>query len=323
MLPDDTRREIGRPMGRGTPVRTSRATSAMYGAIALSAILGCRDNPPASGRSGPDGVAKPVATSLPVPDGTGKQRPEGAAAAKPAPAARSGQDGSGSHWTRPRCEPSRRAHRRQGNDARKVVFLGRPAGVREVPDYSQATRPDMLPREVRQAVLLAARDELGLATRDQVIDDTPADSKEPDDGIVEVVSFIRDNRSHEMIRRLEKERSETILAHETPTAPAATSTSSSCWRARALSRGEFPAVLKGMGLEGKPKAVKEDAGLPEKAEDRLSSMEFLDTLLAVRDVHATIRTMATLRLGWRHWCAATRCSASSANSIASGTSGIQ
>ena len=40
--------------------------------------------------------------------------------------------------------------------------------MRDIPEFSQPSRPDMLPREmVRQAVLIAARDELGLATRDR------------------------------------------------------------------------------------------------------------------------------------------------------------
>ena len=73
------------------------------------------------------------------------------------------------------------------NEAKQVVILGQPAGVRDIPEFSQPSRPDMLPREmVRQAVLVAARDELGLATRDEVIDENPADSKEGTGGIVEV-----------------------------------------------------------------------------------------------------------------------------------------
>ena len=101
-----------------------------------------------------------------------------------------------------------------------MVILGRPTAVQDIQDFSPATRADMLPREmVRQAVLIAVRDELGLATRDQVIDETPADSKEEGKGVVEVVSFIRDNRSREILRRVEKDQSETILFHETPTRP--------------------------------------------------------------------------------------------------------
>ena len=61
---------------------------------------------------------------------------------------------------------------------RQVVVLGKPAGAAEIPDNGPACRLDMLPRElVRQAVLIAARDELGLATRDQVIDETPVTAK--------------------------------------------------------------------------------------------------------------------------------------------------
>ena len=77
--------------------------------------------------------------------------------------------------------------------------------MRDIPEYSQPSRPDMLPREmVRQAVLIAARDELGLATRDQVIDETPADPKK------EAAASLRLSRSSattdpmRSIRRLEK-----------------------------------------------------------------------------------------------------------------------
>ena len=42
---------------------------------------------------------------------------------------------------------------------------------------------------VLQAVLVAARDELGAATRDQVIDETPAVAMEAAGGTVEVVSY--------------------------------------------------------------------------------------------------------------------------------------
>ena len=56
---------------------------------------------------------------------------------------------------------------------RKLVVLGKPTGTTGIPEHGPLCRLDMLPRElVRQAVLIAARDELGASTRDQVIDDT-------------------------------------------------------------------------------------------------------------------------------------------------------
>ncbi len=109
---------------------------------------------------------------------------------------------------------------RVGKDryARTVVVVGRPTGTAELPSYNPGIRSDMLPREmVRQAVLIAARDELGAATRDEVIDETPAIGEEGESGSIEIVSFIRDNRSREQIRRVQNERIESLFSHETPT----------------------------------------------------------------------------------------------------------
>ncbi len=177
-------------------------------------------------------------------------------------------------------------------EPRQVVVLGRPAVATDIPDYKHPARLDMLPREmVRQAVLIAARDELGLATRDLVIDATVVGREEDGAGTVEVVSFIRENRSREQIRRVANERVETLCAHETPTTPGQSlDLVKLLASAEALSREEFPRVLASLGLKGKPNEVKEEAGLPEKVEDRLSGLRFLDALLAVRDLHAAIRS---------------------------------
>jgi hypothetical protein len=236
-------------------------------AFALAAVLGCDNSDPASVQPNPvPATAQPVA---PVQEKVGH-------AALDASAVR-----------------SRLAVLTVGkaNDAKQVVILGRPAGVRDIPEFSQPSRPDMLPREmVRQAVLIAARDELGLATRDEVIDETPADTKEGGAGIVEVVSFIRDNRSHEIIRRLEDAQSETIIAHETPTAPGRDlDLLKLLASAESLSRDGFPKVLMGLGLATKPNAVRDEALLPAKVDDRLTSLDFLDVLLAVRDLHGAMK----------------------------------
>ena len=99
---------------------------------------------------------------------------------------------------------------------------------------------------------------------------------------MEVVSFIRNNQSHEMIRRVEAERSETIVLHETPTAPGSDlDLLKLLVSAEALSRKEFPNALKhGLGLAGKANDVKDQANLPEKVDERLASLEFLDAFLA-------------------------------------------
>jgi tetratricopeptide (TPR) repeat protein len=179
----------------------------------------------------------------------------------------------------------------QADEARRTVILSRPKGVRNVQDYSQPRRPDMLPREmVRQALLIAARDELGLATRDEVIDETSADEKEPGAATLELISYILDNRAHVLVRRIEKGKGEVVLAHETPTPPGKSLDLVKLLAGtERLSREEFPGILKGIGLASKPRVVKDAAVLPEKVEERLESLEFVDTMTAVRELHGVMR----------------------------------
>jgi hypothetical protein len=175
---------------------------------------------------------------------------------------------------------------------RPVVVLGKPAGAADIPDSGPTCRLDMLPRElVRQAVLIAARDELGVATRDQVIDETAASSKEPEADPVEVISFIRDSRSREQIRRLGKEAVNTLFAHETPVAPGRNlELNKLLSSAEVLSREEFPRILKGLGLDGKPNAIKAEGGYSREVEEQLGSLGYVDVLLAVRELHKAIRS---------------------------------
>jgi tetratricopeptide (TPR) repeat protein len=176
--------------------------------------------------------------------------------------------------------------------ARQVVMLGKPEGTPGIPDSSDACRLDMLPRElVRQAVLIAARDELGLSTRDQVIDGAPADSGSGAGDQVEVVSFIRQNRSHEQIRRVGKDKVETLLAHETPMAQGRNLELNKLLEStELLSRKELPGVLKNIGSGGKPNAVMAEGGYPREVEDGLGSLGYVDVLLAVRELHRVIRS---------------------------------
>ncbi len=176
--------------------------------------------------------------------------------------------------------------------SRQVVVLGKPEGTTGIPESAPLARLDMLPRElVRQAVLIAARDELGLFTRDQVIDDTPADGQEERGDPVEVVSMIRLNRSRAEIRRLGKEKVEGLLVHETQMAPGQNLELGKLLAStEVLSREEMPGALKGLGLDGKPNVVKVEGGYPREVEEGLGSLGYIDVMLAVRQVHRAIRT---------------------------------
>ena len=59
----------------------------------------------------------------------------------------------------------------EGGNARPVVVLGRPEVSPQMKDR-EGSRQAILERElIRQAILIAARDELGLSTRDELLDD--------------------------------------------------------------------------------------------------------------------------------------------------------
>ncbi len=175
---------------------------------------------------------------------------------------------------------------------RQVVILGKPVQVTEMLETRRFYRAEILPREfVRQAVLIAARDELGLATRDQVIDDTSVGGVDDATAVAEVSSVIRNYRSSEQIRRMGKEGVELLLAHQSPLGPGQNlDLSKLLASAEALSREQLPAVLKSLGLEGKPNAVKAEGGYPREVAEALGSLGYVDVLLAVREVHRALRS---------------------------------
>ncbi len=179
-----------------------------------------------------------------------KARAQGVKAEKPGPAALD-----------PAATRSRLVVRRPGveKDARPMVILDRPSYPREIPEFGKDARLDILARELlRQAILIAARDELGLSTRDEVIGDerVEANGARPDG--VEVISLIRDHKWRAQVRRVGGDRTEELFSGETPTATGEDLDSVRLIvAAEAWSRQAFPQLLKGLGLAGKPNDLKE------------------------------------------------------------------
>ena len=179
------------------------------------------------------------------------------------------------------------------------VVLSRPAEGGLTSEKQPEIRPDILPRElVRQAILIAARDELGLSTRDEVIDDSSAqgqgEGRRPPPWKSSRLSATsagthgyhragKDQTKH-LVNR------ETQISHERD--PFLLNFLKAITVAEALSREEFPKVLKGLGLDGKPNERKErtEPELPKYAKARLSTLGFSQTLVAIRDLHQAIRT---------------------------------
>jgi tetratricopeptide (TPR) repeat protein len=183
---------------------------------------------------------------------------------------------------------------RAGQGKRALVVLGRPAyggfSAKAAGEVDQA----ILPRElVRQAMLIAARDELGLSTRDEVIDDSAAEGEGMPAATAEVVSYIRDHVWHAQVRRAGGNQRKHLCDAETQASKGRiVDLLSLTVAAEALSRQEFPRVLKELGLEGKPNDRKEtiEPPLPRYVEARLSSLGYSQNLAAIRDLHQAIRT---------------------------------
>ena len=144
---------------------------------------------------------------------------------------------------------------------------------------------------MRQALLIAARDELGAVTRDEVLGDPAASDKEG--SVVEVCSLFTNGLATPnpaFIRRTQGTKSETLADR---TLPSPYLESGGIMKlvdaAESLSRTEFPEALKKLGLEGKPHAVRADGSLSPEIEGQLSSLDFVEPFAAVRSLHKSIR----------------------------------
>ena len=102
--------------------------------------------------------------------------------------------------------------------------------------------------------------------------------------------MIRNYRSSEQVRRVEKEGALVLLAHPTALGPGQNlDLGKLLASAEALSREELPGVLKSLGLEGKPNEIKAEGGYPREVEEALGSLGYVDVLLAVRELHRALR----------------------------------
>ncbi len=176
---------------------------------------------------------------------------------------------------------------RQG-DGRPVIVIGRPTGVTRLGQLA-GIQKGLLSREiVRQAVLLAARDELGLPTRDEVLGDAPPGGQ----GSVtaDVATLLRVNGAGsvrmgradggKMAFLMERDFLPAAPVHDVVEIAAA---------AERLSRTEFPRALRALGLDGKPNAVRSHGEIPGPVENQLAGLGFVEPLVALRALHTAIR----------------------------------
>ncbi len=174
-------------------------------------------------------------------------------------------------------------------EASAVVALGRSESPRYEAEYL-GTRQGLLDRElVHQALLMAARDELGLSTRDVVLDDAePA----PGDGPpIELVVLFRNGECHALVRRGTGPKAEILEADDLGTRPDSDPfILQLAGRSEELARTKFPALLKRLGLDGRPNPIRDDATVSPDVERRLETLGLVDHFAAIRSLHEAIRT---------------------------------
>jgi tetratricopeptide (TPR) repeat protein len=170
-----------------------------------------------------------------------------------------------------------------------VVALGRPTGPNTVAILGFTKQPTLYREIVRQGVLIAARDELGLSTRDEVLDNVPP---APGEGApIELATVCRDFVDRAVIRRGEPGKADVLL--QLDLADRSNQLNFAARLAKAVeqrSRTDFLEVLKKLGFSGTPNPVRDEGPVPAVVEKELRSLSLVDHFAAIRTLHRVIRT---------------------------------
>ncbi|MHB1555915.1 MAG: tetratricopeptide repeat protein [Isosphaeraceae bacterium] len=291
--------EIPRQAPGSPPARVRTAGLRPWlAALVLSLAAGCGDQEPnrpesaAAAAPGPVEVNAPPAaanvTTAPVPPPKPASAPE-----PPEWMRKSRAETFGPAASRSRLVVIGRPGAGQGQD-RGAVALSAPV-FDDNAGHNAYFKNGILARElIRQAMLIAARDELGLATRDEILGESlPAPAGGP---ALELGSFMMSPNgtllvNHAFVTRGEGAKAERLLTVDLPCpySPAG-SLAKLAEKAEAMSRTEFPGVLRKLGAAGKANAIRADAAVPAGVEDRLSQFGFPGLFAAIRTVHEAIRT---------------------------------
>jgi len=181
-----------------------------------------------------------------------------------------------------------------GPDGRATAFLGKALGPEDLAGVVSSDQ-SLLHRElVRQAILIAARDGRGLATRDELLDEEAP----PAGGPPLAIRFLFDRTfgdSRLIARQLDGKSPpgtiKPLLAKYLGLDP---KSDDFPLKLAALmerfSRDEFPALLDRPGGGGGPNRSVESGPAPEGVEARLSALGLVDQFEAARALHRSIRT---------------------------------
>ncbi len=169
-----------------------------------------------------------------------------------------------------------------------VVALAKPTGPLQFDDVKGGGN-GMITRElVRQAYLMAARDELGLVTRDEVLEGLPIAKGEQ---VVSLSSGLRaDGNGRVLIRQGEGDSKSVLFEHLIDKVPGEGDIIAMMLPfAEELSRTSFPENLKKLGATGTPNKFKPGSDLPPNTDERMATLGFIDHYTVVRDLHEAIR----------------------------------
>lgn len=183
----------------------------------------------------------------------------------------------------------------RGDTAPACLALGEPGA--DVDGRSLAgARESLLAREiVRQALLIAARDELGLATRDAMLGDWRGNDNQNEAAGELVIRFQPGGSSRALVRRRGHDPGETLLESDLKDVVASLSeeTPDDLGKlveiAESLSRKEFRDVLRKLGADGTANAKRPDASVPGGVEERLLRLGYTEPFEALRLLHSAQR----------------------------------
>src|SRR3954452_20516842 len=168
-------------------------------------------------------------------------------------------------------------------------------------EYLPSKDPQMLRfrlmREIgRQAVLIAARDELGLLTRDETLDEVFPDSvkQAKHDVFVAVRSQFNGDVHIQVWTAAEPQQVEPIKKTNKYVVNSIQNQTTS---AEKMIRGELREKLRNLGFEGKPLPRNEQNVPPHDIENHLLDMNYVSQFGAVRTAHAAIKQKGESR-GW-------------------------
>ena len=176
---------------------------------------------------------------------------------------------------------------------RPIVALANPTSDVE-PARLEDSIQGILARELfRQALLIAARDELSLATRDEVLGDSiPPAAKDAKNVELATVFHITKGLANRAAVRNEKQgKYETLLKYELEGPQIQYGDLAKlCEVAEAHFTQTVSRGARAARRTGKPNVIRPDAGRPKGTEEKLSHLGFLEPFDAIRDLHRAIRT---------------------------------